>query len=117
MNCLSRRKSGNDFLCSNRRLTIALYTKRTPASCARKQPWPRILAWRRNEEPIADWAVTKTGTVRVTTTKAAYEAEHLVIAPGAWASKFLKLPDLPLHVRRHVMAWFDPVDGIAEFKP
>jgi len=69
------------------------------------------------EEPIADWAVTKTGTVRVTTTKAAYEAEHLVIAPGAWASKFLKLPDLPLHVRRHVMAWFDPVDGIAEFKP
>lgn len=69
------------------------------------------------EEPLADWAVTETGTVRVTTTKAAYEAEHLVIAPGAWASHLLKLPGLPLHVRRHVMAWFDPVDGIAEFRP
>jgi sarcosine oxidase len=67
------------------------------------------------EEPIADWAVTETGTVRVTTTKATYEAEHLVIAPGAWANHLLKLPDLPLHVRRHVMAWFDPVDGIAPF--
>lgn len=68
------------------------------------------------EEPIADWAVTETGTVRVTTTKATYEAEHLVIAPGAWASNLLKLGTLPLHVRRHVMAWFDPVDGIAPFK-
>ncbi len=69
------------------------------------------------EEPISDWTITSGGTVRVTTAKAVYEAEHLVIAPGAWASGLLKLPSLPLHVRRHVMAWFDPIDGITEFKP
>jgi sarcosine oxidase len=67
-------------------------------------------------EPVSDWTITNTGTARVTTAKAIHEAEHLVIAPGAWASHLLKLK-LPLHVRRHVMAWFDPLDGIAPFKP
>jgi sarcosine oxidase len=68
------------------------------------------------EEPVSGWMTTDTGTVRVTTAKATYEAAHLVIAPGAWASDLLKL-NLPLHVRRHVMAWFDPIDGITPFKP
>lgn len=67
------------------------------------------------EEPISDWTVAASGTVRVTTAKATYEADHLVIAPGAWASGLLKMP-LPLHVRRHVMAWFDPPDGISQFR-
>jgi sarcosine oxidase len=69
------------------------------------------------EEPISDWTITETGAVRVATAKATYEADHLVIAPGAWANNLLKLEPLPLHVRRHVMAWFDPVDGIAPFAP
>lgn len=68
------------------------------------------------EEPVSGWTTTNAGTVRVTTAKAAYEAMHLVIAPGAWASDLLKLK-LPLHVCRHVMAWFDPIDGITQFKP
>ena len=69
------------------------------------------------EEPVSDWTVTKGGAVRVTTARGVYEADHLVIAPGAWANHLLKLQPLPLHVRRHVMAWFDPIDGIGPFKP
>jgi sarcosine oxidase len=69
------------------------------------------------EEPVSDWTVTETGTVRVTTARDVYEAAHLVIAPGAWANDLLKLRPLSLQVRRHVMAWFDPVDGIAPFAP
>lgn len=79
------------------------------------------------EEPIADWRVTAAGTVRVVTAKATYEAGHLVMAPGAWAAGLLKLPlpvSLPpllsLEVRRHVMAWFeplDPKDTIKNFSP
>lgn len=68
------------------------------------------------EEPVSDWEITSAGTVRVTTAKTNYETGHLVIAPGAWASNLLKLP-LPLQVRRKVMAWFDPLGGISQFKP
>lgn len=70
----------------------------------------------RFEEQISDWIVTSSGTIRVATSKSTYEASHLVIAPGAWASNLLKF-SLPLQVRRHVMAWFDPLDGIAAFAP
>jgi sarcosine oxidase len=68
------------------------------------------------EEPIVDWTITDGGAVRVVTAKAAYQAAHLVIAPGAWASSLLKL-SLPLHIRRHVMAWFDPLETIQNFSP
>ncbi len=67
------------------------------------------------EEPISDWELTASGTVRVSTSKTVYEAEYLVLAPGAWAEGLLKAPLLPLHVRRHVMAWFDPVGDIRYF--
>jgi sarcosine oxidase len=53
----------------------------------------------------------------VTTSKTTYDAEHLVLAPGAWADDLLKLPSLPLHVRRHVMAWFEPVAETESFSP
>lgn len=69
------------------------------------------------EEPIVDWSVTATGGIRVETERATYEAGHLVIAPGAWAAGLLKMPALPLHVRRHVMAWFDPVEDATVFSP
>jgi len=68
------------------------------------------------EEPTVDWTTTAGGTVRVVSAKATYEADHLVIASGAWANDLLKL-SLPLHVRRHVMAWFDPLETIQNFSP
>ena len=67
--------------------------------------------------PVLDWKIVNGGVVRVTTAKATYEANHLVIAPGAWAADLLKLPSLPLQVRRHVMAWFDPLETIRSFSP
>jgi sarcosine oxidase len=70
----------------------------------------------RFEEPIVDWTITNSGVVRVVTAKAVYETAHLVIAPGAWANSLLKLA-FPLHIRRHVMAWFDPLEGIRNFAP
>jgi sarcosine oxidase len=68
------------------------------------------------EEPIVDWKVMGNGAVQVITAKATYEAAHLMIATGAWASSLLKL-SLPLHVRRHVMAWFHPIEAIQSFSP
>ena len=67
------------------------------------------------EEPISHWQVTASGTVRVVTQKASYEAAHLILAPGAWAGDLLPSIGLQLHVRRHVMAWFEPTDNIERF--
>ena len=69
------------------------------------------------EEPVSAWEITASGTVRVTTPKTVYEAEHLVLTPGAWAGDLLKLPSLPLQVRRHVMAWFEPDRDAGSFSP
>ncbi|HTZ89493.1 MAG TPA: N-methyl-L-tryptophan oxidase [Alloacidobacterium sp.] len=69
------------------------------------------------EEPVNEWEVTASGMVRVVTPKAAYAAERLVLAPGAWAGDLLKLPSMFLHVRRHVMAWFQPIENVAYFSP
>ena len=67
------------------------------------------------EEPISDWQVTTSGVVRVATQRGTYEAAHLVLAPGAWAPDLLHATALPLHVRRHVMAWFEPTRDIERF--
>jgi sarcosine oxidase len=44
----------------------------------------------RFEEPVVSWEASSSGDrVRVQTSKANYEAERLVIAPGAWAPRLL----------------------------
>lgn len=63
-------------------------------------------------EPVLRWEGTSTGAVRVTTADGAYEAAKLVLAPGAWAPDIFSGSELPLVVRRHVMAWFDPPGGL-----
>lgn len=68
-------------------------------------------------EPVSSWEVLPTGTVRVTTATATYEAAKLVISPGAWAPAMLSDLGTPLIVRRHVMAWFDPMCGTGPFSP
>ena len=92
MNCLTRRRSGGDFRCSIRSAddcavyeTKAGFLRPEAAVAAHLGLAAQHGAALHFEEPITDWAVTETGTVRVTTTKTVYEAEHLVIAPGAWA--------------------------------
>lgn len=69
------------------------------------------------EEPVLDWKTAPGGDgVQVTTAQDCYQAERLVISPGAWALEMLKL-DLPLSVERQVLYWFDPVGGIEPFLP
>ncbi len=70
----------------------------------------------RFETPVLAWDAAPSGDgVRVRTDRGVYEAGRLVIAPGAWAPQLLADLGLPLRVERRVMAWFDPVGGVAPF--
>jgi sarcosine oxidase len=55
----------------------------------------RVLGW----EPVG-------GGVRVTTDRAVYEGERLVLAAGAWEGE---LTGLPVVAERQVLAWLDPL--------
>jgi sarcosine oxidase len=55
-------------------------------------------------EPLLDWT-TRAGEVEVHTAASSYTAGKLVLTVGAWASKLL---DLPLHVQRIPVVWFEP---------
>jgi sarcosine oxidase len=66
------------------------------------------------EEKVIGWAADSRG-VHVTTSRAVYDAEHLVIAAGPWASQILR--GLPLTVTRQVMTWIEPRGGIEPFLP
>src|SRR3712207_1531217 len=65
----------------------------------------------RFEEPILSWEALGDG-VRVETQRGSYEAERLVITPGAWAPQLLADLGLPLEVTRQVMYWFEPASGL-----
>jgi sarcosine oxidase len=56
-------------------------------------------------EPVLEWEATS-GGVRVTTDRATYEAERLVLAAGAWEGE---LTGLPVVAERQVLAWLDPL--------
>ena len=55
--------------------------------------------------------------VRVTTASATYEADQLVVAPGAWAPQLLADLAVPIEVERQVMHWFEPVGGVGPYLP
>lgn len=59
------------------------------------------------EERVESWHAAP-DAVRVKTSRATYEAERLVIAPGAWAPALLEEIGVPFQIRRHVMCWFEP---------
>jgi sarcosine oxidase len=56
-------------------------------------------------EQVLEWHSTS-GGVRVTTDRAVYEAERLVLAAGAWEGE---LTGLPVVAERQVLAWLDPL--------
>jgi sarcosine oxidase len=66
----------------------------------------------RFEEPVLGW--NSANLVTVTTAKGTYQADRLVIAPGAWASEMLGV-ELPLLVERQVLYWFEPKGGVEAF--
>ena len=70
----------------------------------------------RFEEPVLLWEASE-GQVRVETPEGSYEAERLVISPGAWAPQLLADLGLPLEVERQVMYWFEPRGGLEPFLP
>jgi sarcosine oxidase len=70
----------------------------------------------RFEEPILSWEASREG-VRVDTRAGSYEAERLVISPGAWAPQLLADLGIPLEVERQVMYWFEPTSGLEPFLP
>lgn len=69
------------------------------------------------EEPVTHWTSSPGGPVRVTTPRATYEADRLIIAPGAWAPDLLSQLPIRFDVRRQVMCWFQPVSSPESFLP
>jgi sarcosine oxidase len=59
--------------------------------------------------------VTSSGTIEVRTSRATYEAGHLIIAPGSWAAQLFKIDWLPLEVEPQQLHWFAPDGGAAVF--
>jgi sarcosine oxidase len=59
-------------------------------------------------EKVLDWEVLA-GKVRVETDRGMYEAEKLVIAAGAWASKQVPLLASVAVPERQVLGWFQPL--------
>lgn len=57
--------------------------------------------------PVAGWH-PRNGRILVETAQETVEVEHLIITAGAWASDLLSGLQLPLSVRRKVLAWIDP---------
>ena len=70
----------------------------------------------RFEEPVLSWEALE-GQVRVETPQGVYEAERLVISPGAWAPQLLADLRVSLEVERQVMYWFEPTSGPEPFHP
>ena len=61
----------------------------------------------RFHEPAITWSETESG-VRVETAQGVYQADQLVICPGAWAPQLLQQLHIPIQVERQVMYWFQP---------
>jgi sarcosine oxidase len=59
----------------------------------------------KTNERVLEWEATG-GGVRVTTDRAAYEADRLVLSAGAWEGE---LTGLPVVAERQVLAWLDPL--------
>ena len=62
----------------------------------------------RTGEPVLDWEAREDG-VTVRTAAGTYEADRLVLTPGAWAAGLLRLPPELFRVERQVLGWFEPV--------
>jgi len=67
------------------------------------------------EEKVLSWSV-EGDRVEVRTSKGAYHAGHLVITAGPWANQSLH-GLFPLRVTRQVVAWIQPINGVAAFSP
>lgn len=67
------------------------------------------------DEKVVKWT-THSDHIEVTTCRAVYEAERLVISAGPWANEALRHL-FPLRVTRQVMTWIKPSGGVEAFLP
>jgi sarcosine oxidase len=65
-------------------------------------------------EPLLRWHADSTGAT-VTTVRATYHAEKLIICAGSWAGELLADLQPPLTVERQVLFWFEPLQARASF--
>ncbi|MFD4640709.1 N-methyl-L-tryptophan oxidase [Lentzea sp. NPDC058436] len=61
------------------------------------------------EEPVTHWEPG-----RVTTAKATYEAEHVVVCPGPWAPELLGRLGIPFEIERAVQHYFTPAEDFRD---
>lgn len=61
----------------------------------------------KTETKVTDWQSTTNG-VKVKTEEGRYEADHLVIAAGAWIGKMVESLESKVSPERQVLAWFQP---------
>ena len=66
------------------------------------------------EEAVGTWKADDDG-VRVTTARATYRADRMVLAAGPWTSELARDLDLPLAIERETLFWFDPVEDTAPY--
>ncbi len=65
-------------------------------------------------EPLLNWKADSPA-VSVTTERATYSAQRLVISAGSWAAQLLADLEPPLTVERQVLFWFDPMQARESF--
>ena len=68
----------------------------------------------RFDEPMLDWSADDR-SVRVHSERGSYSAAHVVLAGGAWMTRWL--PEQPLAAERVMQHWFEPVGPASEVAP
>jgi sarcosine oxidase len=101
---------------------LALYEPRAgvlrPEACIRAHLHgaARAGATLQFHETVTRWHADGHG-VTVVSDRGTYQAERLIIAPGAWAPQLLADLQIPFRLERQILFWFDPVGGSAAFAP
>ena len=57
------------------------------------------------DEPVQNWVADGDG-IRVSTTRAEYRAQQLIVTAGAWVGALLPTLRLPFQIERQVLHWF-----------
>jgi sarcosine oxidase len=97
---------------------VAGYVDPATAMSAQRDRAADLGAELRFEEPVLSWEAADSGdVVRVKTPAGIYEAERLVLSPGAWAPAFLPDLNIPLEPERRVICWFEPGRDGGSFLP
>ena len=68
------------------------------------------------DERVEEWSVATSGRIDVRTSRARYETDRLILAPGSWAAGLFKIDWLRLEVEPQQLHWFEPRGGPEPFQ-